>query len=108
MLLGRVTQFLSLQLLQCTDDAETGITRFYHIINVTIFSCIIRIGEQLGVFCFFFGQECGGVFLFLRFACVQYFYCACTTHYCNFGCGPCIVHVTAKLLTAHYNMRTAV
>ena len=55
MLLSRVSQFFGLQLLQCTDDAETGITRFNHIINVTIFGSIVRIGEQLGLFSFFFG-----------------------------------------------------
>ena len=49
-----------------------------------------------------------GIFLIFGFACVQYFYCSCSTHYCDFSSRPCVVHVTAKLLTAHYDVRTTV
>ena len=53
--LGRIGQLLSLQLLQGTNDAEARVTRLNHIINITIFSCIIRISKQFRVFCFFLG-----------------------------------------------------
>ena len=55
--LGRIGQLLGLQLLQGTNDAEARVTRLNHIINITIFSCIIRVGKQLGVFSFFFGHK---------------------------------------------------
>ena len=51
MLLSRITQFLSLQLLQSTDNTETCVARFNYIVDVAIFSCIVRIGEQFRVFC---------------------------------------------------------
>ena len=54
MLLGRVGQFLGLQLLQGTDDAEAGVARFDDIVNVTILGGIVRIRKQLGVLVFFF------------------------------------------------------
>ena len=56
-LLCRIGLFFGLQLLQGADDAEAGVTRFYHIINVAILRRIIRVGEQLGVFGFLFRHE---------------------------------------------------
>ena len=108
MLLSRITQFLSLQLLQSTDYAETCVAWFNHIVDVAVFGCIVRIGKQFRVFCFFFSKELSGIFLIFGFACVQYFYCSCSTHYCDFSSRPCVVHVTAKLLTAHHDVRTTV
>ena len=67
MLLSRITQFLSLQLLQSTDNTETCVARFNHIVDVAIFSCIVRIGEQFRVFCFFLCKELSRVFLIFGF-----------------------------------------
>ena len=108
MFLRRVRQFLSLQLLQSTDHAETCVTGFDDIIDVTILSCIIRIGKQFCIFCFFFGKELSRIFLVFGFTRVQYFYCTCTTHYSDFSCWPSIVHVTTKLFTTHHDVRTTV
>ena len=104
MLLSWIGQFLSLQLLQSADNAETCVTRFNHIIDVTILSCIVRISKQLGVFSFFLCQELSRIFLFLSFTGIQYLNGTCTTHYSDFSSRPCVVHVTAELLTAHYDV----
>ena len=89
-------------------DVKGNVTRFNHIVNVPVFRCVIRIGKQFRVFCFFFCKELSRVFLFFCFACVQHFYCTCTTHYSNFGCRPCVVHITTELLTAHHDVRATV
>ncbi len=57
MLLGRVLQFLGLQLLQCTDNPETGVARFDHIIDVSITCCHIWIGEEVVVLFLFFVHQ---------------------------------------------------
>ena len=54
MFLGRVGQFLGLQLLQGADNAETRVARFDNIIDIAILGCIVRIGKQFGLFSFFF------------------------------------------------------
>ena len=54
MFLGRVGQFLGLQLLQGADNAETRVARFDTIIDIAILGCIVRIGKQFGIFSFFF------------------------------------------------------
>lgn len=54
MFLGRVGQFLGLQLLQGADNAETRVARFDNIIDIAILGCIVRIGKQFGIFSFFF------------------------------------------------------
>ena len=61
-------QFLSLQLLQSTDYAETCVAWFNHIVDVAVFGCIVRIGKQFRVFCFFFSKELSGIFLIFGFA----------------------------------------
>ena len=108
MFLGRVGQFLGLQLLQGADNAETRVARFDNIIDIAILGCIVRIGKQFGIFSFFFSQELSRIFLLFGLACLQNFYRTCTTHNCDFSSRPCIVHVTTKLLTAHYDVRTAI
>ena len=72
--LGRIGQLLGLQLLQGTNDAEARVTRLNHIVNVTIFSCIIRVGKQLGVFSFLFSHKGFRVGSIFRFLGIQYFY----------------------------------
>ena len=47
MFLGRVGQFLGLQLLQGADNAETRVARFDNIIDIAILGCIVRLGKQL-------------------------------------------------------------
>ena len=57
MLLGRQVLLLMRQLSQTTADAETGITRFDDIVDITELCRLIRIGKLLGVFFLLFGQE---------------------------------------------------
>ena len=57
MFLGRVGQFLGLQLLQGADNAETRVARFYNIIDIAILGSIVRIGKQFGIFSFFFARN---------------------------------------------------
>ena len=106
--LGRIGQLLGLQLLQGTNNEEARVTRLNHIINITIFSCIIRVGKQLGIFGFFFGHKgfrIGCFFCFLR---IQYFYGTSSSHYGNLSSRPCIVHIATQLLTAHHDVRTSI
>ena len=57
MLFGRVGQTLGLQLGQRADDTETRVARFDYIVDITVFSSLVRVREELVVFGFFFGQE---------------------------------------------------
>ena len=66
MLFGRVGQTLGLQLGQGTDDTETRVARFDYIVDITVFSSLVRVREELVVFGFFFGQESFRVLGFLR------------------------------------------
>ena len=108
MLLSRVGQFLGLQLLQGADDAETCITRFDYIVDIAILRSVVRVGKQLGIFCFLFSHEGFRIGSFLGFLGIEYLNCTGTTHYGNFGCRPCIVHIATQLLAAHHNVRTSI
>ena len=50
MLLGRIGDTLGGKLLEGTDNAETGVTRLYHIVYITILGCIVGVAEQFVVF----------------------------------------------------------
>ena len=58
MLLGRQRLALCGKLGQSAADAETGVARLDHIVDIAILGCLIRSGEQVVVLFLLLGQEC--------------------------------------------------
>ena len=96
------------KLLQCADNAETGIAGFDYVVDIAVFRCIVGVAEKLVVFGLLLGKHLLGVVRCLGFLGVEYFYGACTAHYGDFRRRPCIVHVAAQLFAAHHDVRAAV
>ena len=57
MLLGRIALLLCSEHLKSADDAESGVARLDDIIDVAVFSGIVGIGEEVGIFLFLFFLE---------------------------------------------------
>ncbi len=46
-LLSRQSLTLGGQLCQCTTDAEAGVARLNHVVDVAILGCLVRISEEI-------------------------------------------------------------
>ena len=57
MFLSRQSVTLSGELSQCSTDAETCIARFDDVVNISVFSSLIRISEELVVLVFLLSDE---------------------------------------------------
>lgn len=42
---------------QCPDNAETRVARFNHIVDKSIFGCLVRIGKLFAILSFLFGYK---------------------------------------------------
>ena len=108
MLLGGQRVTLGSQLGQSTTDAETGVARLNHIVNVAILGSLIRIGEQFVVLILLLGDEgldiLAGFLLGLGFLGIEHSSGTGGTHHCNLCGGPCGVQVGVQLLGAHHDV----
>ena len=107
MLLSRITQFLSLQLLQhglhgnvcCVVQSHRRCSHIWlHCKDWQTVSCILLL------FC----KELSRIFLIFSLRAYNTSTAPAPPITRDFGSRPCVVHVTAKLLTAHYDVRTTV
>ena len=57
-LLGGQGIALGSELSQTATDAESGVTRLDHVIDIAILGCLIRISEELVVLILLLGDEC--------------------------------------------------
>ncbi len=67
MFLFGVGEALRLKGAQGTDDTETGVARFDHIVDVTELGSLVRVGELLVVFIHLFGNELSALLRILDF-----------------------------------------
>ena len=111
MFLSGVLQTFVTQGFQCSDDTETGVTRFDNIVDVAILGSHIRIGESVSVFGFFFGDELGLLLRILDSLDVlahEDFHSALAAHNSDFGGRPCVVDVAAQVFGAHHAVSATV
>ena len=108
MFLGRIGHALGGKLLKSADDAETGVAGLDDIVDVTVAGCIVGVAEQLVVFRFLLGKHLLGIVRSLGLLGIEHLDCTCTTHNCDFSCGPCVVHIATQLLAAHHDVAAAV
>ncbi len=103
---------LGSELGQTAADAETGVARLNHIIDVAILSCLIRIGEELVVLVLLLGDEglhvLTSFLLGLSLLGIQHSSSTRGTHHGDLSRGPCVVQVGVELLRAHHDVRTTV
>ena len=59
--LGRVDNLLGSELLKGADDAETGVARFDHIVDIAVAGCVVGVAEEFVVFVFFLAEHLGGI-----------------------------------------------
>ena len=52
---------LGSKLLQCADNAETGISGFDYVVDIAVFRCIVGVAEKLVVFGLLLGKHLLGV-----------------------------------------------
>src|SRR5574344_548519 len=86
--------------LKSTNYAETGVTRFNDVINITKFGCIVWICELIVVFFFFFGNEfcfflwVGDIF---QSTTLKHLSGTAGTHHCDLSSWPSVIDVAAQL-----------
>ena len=112
MFLGGQGVALGSELCQAAADAETGVARLNHIIDVAILGCLIRISEELVVLVLLLGDEglhvLTGFLLGLCLLGIQHGSGTRGTHHGDLGRGPCVVQVGVELLGAHHDVRATV
>lgn len=64
MFLGRIRLLLGSEHIEGLDYTETGIAGFDYVIDVTVFRCLVGIGEKVAVLVFFHLDELGGILAF--------------------------------------------
>ena len=96
------------QLCQSTANAEARISWLYHVVYVTVLSCLVRVGEHIGVLFFLLCKESLGVFVLLGFFCTEHCNGSACSHDGDFSRWPCVVDVGAQLLASHDDMASAV
>ena len=102
MFLRRITQLLSLQLLQSTDNTETGVARLDHVINIAILSGVIRVRERFLVFRFLLGSASLRILSGSNLFREDDLNSAARAHDSDLSSRPSIVHITTQVLRAHH------
>ena len=108
MLFRRIALLLCGEHLKGADDTEACVAGFDDVIDISVLSCIIRIGEEFCVFLFLFLLECCGIGMLFGFLRIEDTNCAFGTHHCDFSSRPCIVHIATELLAAHHDVAAAI
>lgn len=81
MFLGRIGHFLGGELLEGADHAEASVARFDDIVDIAIFGCLVRVGEQVAVFILFHLDELLGVLGSLGILGIEHAYGTLGTHH---------------------------
>ena len=110
-LLGGIFDTLVVKLFKGTNHTETGVAWFDDIVDVTLVGGIVWIAEELLVLGLLLLDNLllglGGVGCF-EFLPIEHLHSTTGTHHCNFGRGPSVVDITAKLLAAHHDVGTTI
>ncbi len=81
MFLGRVRLLLGSEHVEGLDHAETCVARFDDIVDIAIFGCLVRVGEQVAVFILFHLDELLGVLGSLGILGIEHAYGTLGTHH---------------------------